>query len=105
MLASVARVSREGAKQRFLFMAYDGSLQVWRQAHAGVELPVVVRAFGQEQRANRKEGAQQHPDLLKQLARRGRIEVTLHSQLNIKCERDVLDGTASTVQGCARPGR
>lgn len=87
VLASVACVSREEAKQLFLLLADGGSLKIWRRAQAGIECPCVVNEFGQEQRAIRKEGAPQHPALLKQLANRDRSEVALQSQLNMQYER------------------
>ena len=49
VLASVAGVCREEAKQLFLLLAYGGSLKVWQQEHGGIELPDFVHQFDQEQ--------------------------------------------------------
>ena len=49
-----------------------------------------------------KEDAEKHQELLKQLAKSDRPDVTLQSQLNMKYEREVLDGMALAVQGLAR---
>ena len=102
VLASVAGVGREGAKQLFLLLAYGGSLKAWRREHGGIELPDFVHEFDQEQKEIRKEDAEKHQELLKQLAKSDRPDVTLQSQLNMKYEREVLDGMALAVQGLAR---
>ena len=77
-------------------------MKAWRQEHGGIELPDFVHEFDQEQKEIRKEDAEKHQELLKQHAKSDRPDVTLQSQLNMKYEREVLDGMALAVQGLAR---
>ena len=55
VLASIAGVSRDNAKQLFLLLAYEGSLKAWQQEHGGIELPDFVYEFEQGQKEMRKE--------------------------------------------------